>query len=134
MAVIEGALGRGSRIVRATYDFAVDGGAVGALTMRAVTGDLAGNTVPSGAVILGGYIDVSTAVASATGTVALMLEGAGDILAATGQAGLTLGRKSVIPAFTGATTVKTTAVRSLQVTIGTAALTAGALTVVLLYV
>jgi hypothetical protein len=77
---------------------------------------------------------VSVAVASATGTVALTLESAGDILGATGQAGLTVGRKSIIPAFTGATTVKTTTVRSLTMTIATAALTAGQFTVTLFYI
>lgn len=80
-----------------------------------------------------GYIDVETAVASATGTVALTAEGAGDILAAVGQAGLTVGRKSVVPVGTGASAVKTTVRRSLTMTIATAALTAGKFRVVLFY-
>jgi hypothetical protein len=115
------------KTVEALYDFAVDGGATGTITLR---GD---NTIPSGSVITGGFIDVETACASATGTMAIQAEGAGDILAATGQAGLTTGRKSVVPAGTGATSVKTTAARSLQVVIATAAFTAGKFRVVLFY-
>lgn len=133
MPIIEGTT-RTYKITRAVYDFATDGGGTGTITLRSAASDLSGNSVPSGAVVLGGYVDVSIAVVSATGTVALTLESAGDILAATGQAGLTVGRKSIIPAFTGASTVKTTAVRSLTMTIATAALTAGQFTVTLLYI
>lgn len=123
------------KTVQAEYDFAVDGGAVGTITLRAApdTGDNQGNTIPAGSVITHGYIDVATACLSATGTIAVQVEGAGDILAATGQAGLTVGRKSVVPAATGATAVKTTAARSIAVVIGTAAFTAGKLRVVLFY-
>jgi hypothetical protein len=124
----EGKGAGGLQAVRGAYDFAVDGGAVGAVDL---TRDA---QIPAGAVILGGFIDVSTAVASATGTVAIAAEGAADILAATGQAGLTLGRKSIIPAFTGASAVKTTAARKLVATIATAVLTAGKFDVVIFYV
>src|SRR3954464_14437809 len=107
MPIIEGTTSL--KTVQAEYDFAVDGGATSTITLRAApdTGDNQGNTIPVGAVITGGYIDVTTAVLSATGTVAVQVEGAADILAATAQAGLSLGRKSVIPAGTGATAVKT---------------------------
>jgi len=119
------------KTVQAEYDFAIDGGATGDITLRGV--DIQGNEIPAGSVIEMGYIDVLTAVASATGTVALRAEATADILAATGQGGLTLGRKSVIPAGTGATAVKTTAKRNLIMTIATAALTAGKFRVVLFY-
>ena len=133
MPIIEGTTS--VKTVQAEYDFAVDGGAVSTITLRAApdTGDNQGNTIPAGAVITGGYIDVLTAVASATGTVAVTAESAADILAATGQAGLTLGRKSIVPAGTGATAVKTTATRSISITIATAVLTAGKFRVVLFY-
>lgn len=134
MPIIEGTT-RTYKITRAVYDFATDGGGTGTITLRSSPSDMSGNSVPSGAVVLGGYIDVAIGVASATGTVGLALESAGDILAAGTAAGtLTAGRKSIIPAFTGATTVKTTAVRSLTMTIATAALTAGQFTVTLFYV
>lgn len=119
------------KTVQAVYDFAVDGGATGTITLRGT--DSVGNSLPVGAVVTGGYIDVETACASATGTMALQAEGAGDVLAAVGQAGLTVGRKSVVPAGTGATSVKTTAARSLQLVIATAAFTAGKFRVVLFY-
>lgn len=119
------------KTVEAVYDFAVDGGAVGTITLR--TDDGLGNLIPAGAVITGGYIDVETACASATGTMAINSEAAGDILAATAAGGLTAGRKSVTPAGTGATSVKTTVARSLALTIATAAFTAGKLRVVLFY-
>lgn len=125
MGIIEGTTRPKS--VQADYDFAVDGGAVSTITLR---GD---NTIPAGAVITGGYIDVETACASATGTIAIQAEGAGDILAATAQAGLTTGRKSVVPAGTGATSVKTTVTRSVQIVIATAAFTAGKFRIVLFY-
>ncbi len=130
MAVMEGT--QGIKEVQADYDFTKDGGAAGTIVLRGA-GDIAGNDIPAGSVILGGYIDVSVAVLSATGTVAITAEAAADILAATGQAGLTVGRKSVIPAFTGASTVKTTVRRNLNMVIATAALTAGAFRVVLFY-
>ena len=134
MAVIEGTT-RTYKLARAVYDFATDGGTVGTITLRTPATDMNGNAVPAGAIVLGGYIDVSVAVASATGTVALTLESAGDLFAAVSPtATLTTGRKSIIPAFTGATTVKTTTTRSVTMTIATAALTAGSFTVTLFYV
>jgi hypothetical protein len=59
---------------------------------------------------------------------AISVEGANDIIAATIVSGApysTTGRKSVIPAFTGATTVKTTVARSIVATIATGTVTAG---------
>lgn len=129
MPLIEGT--SRTKTLEAVYDFAVDGGATSTITLR--SDGTFGNTVPAGAVVTGGFIDVSSSCLSGSGTMALNLEGAGDILAAVGQAGLTAGRKSVVPAFTGATTVKTTAARSLTVTIATAAFTAGSFRVVLYY-
>lgn len=133
MPATEGARG-GLRYARGEYDFAVDGGAIGSITLRAAVDDPLGNDIPANAIILGGLVEVDTAVLSATGTVAIAAEAAGDILAATGQAGLTVGRKSVIPAFTGAASVKTTARRQLVMAIATAALTAGKFRVIVWYV
>lgn len=131
MPVIEGT--SAVKTAQAEYDFAVDGGATGAITLRSAPGDVHGNTVPAGAVVTGGYIDVETACLSATGTISVGVEGAADLLAATGQAGLTTGRKSVVPAGTGATSVKTTVARSVTITIATAAFTAGKFRVVVFY-
>lgn len=133
MPVIEGSTGL--KEASGEYSFAADGGAVGAITLR--SGNSAGNGIPGGSVILGGYIEVDTAVTSGgAATISVGSEGAADLLAATAISGApwsTTGRKSVIPVFTGVTTVKTTVARSLTITIATAALTAGAFRVVVFY-
>lgn len=118
------------RVVRARYDFAVDGGAVGDIVISA-------GTVPAGAYITSGFVEVDTAVTGAGASVAVNVEGAGDIVAAAAISGApwsTTGRKSIIPVGTGATSVKTTAARSVVATVSAAVLTAGAFDVVLFYV
>jgi hypothetical protein len=109
------------------YDFSKLGGAVSTI---ALPGD---GIIPPGAVVMGGFVDVTVAALSATGTIAITLQSAGDIVAAVGQASYTIGVKSVIPAFTGASAIKTTAVRSISVVIATAPYTAGVFRVVLFY-
>ena len=126
MAINEGT--KAFKSWQGSYDFAIDGGAVSTITLRSDNGP-----IPAGAIILGGVLDVLTAVASATGTVAAQVEAAADVLAATGAAGLTLGRKSVIPVFTGATSLKTTVTRAPTIAIATAALTAGKFDLILFY-
>jgi hypothetical protein len=117
---------------KGSYDFAVDGGAVSTITLRSDDGD-----IPNGSVILGGYADVQTILASSgSATAALQAEAANDVVNAAAFGGApwsTTGRKSIIPAFTGATTVKTTAARTPAVVIGTAALTGGKFDLVLFY-
>jgi hypothetical protein len=121
MPVIEGTAGL--KEAWGEYDFAVDGGAVSSITLR---GD---GLIPAGAIIMGGYVRVATALTSGgAATVAINSEAAGDLVAAAAVSGApwsTTGRKSVIPVFTGATSVETTAARALVATIATAALTAG---------
>jgi hypothetical protein len=123
--------GTGIKFARGRYDFAVDGGAVGTITITA-------EKIPANAIILGGVVEVDTAVTSGgSATVAVQVEGAGDIVAAAAVSGApwsTTGRKSVVPAFTGATSVKTTVVRDIAIVIATAALTAGAFDVYLAYI
>lgn len=117
------------------YDFAVDGGAIGSITLRG-SGAL-GSQVPNGSVVLGGYIEIDTPFTTGSAaTMALTLEGAGDIQAATVVSGApysTTGRKSISEAFTGATTIKTTAARTLTATIATGTVTAGKGRVVIFY-
>lgn len=119
------------QVARGRYSFAVDGGAVGST-------DCTVESLPANAVVLGGFVEVDTACTSGgSGTLAITLESAGDIVAAAAVSGApwsTTGRKSVIPVFTGATVVKTTAARKIVATIATAALTAGVVDVVLFYV
>lgn len=118
------------KAIRGRYDFAVDTGSIGAH-------DLTGESLPANAYILGGFLEVDTVLAGATATMALSAEGAGDLSAATVVTGApysTTGRKSIIPVFTGASIVKTTAARKIVGTIATAAVTAGVFDVVLFYV
>lgn len=130
MAIMEGT--RSLKTWKGEYSFAVDGGAVSTITLRSDDGP-----IPNGSVVEGGYIEVDTILASGGApTVAVQCEGAGDIQAAAAHSGApwsSTGRKSVVPAFTGATTVKTTAARSPAIVIATATLTAGIFRVVLFY-
>jgi hypothetical protein len=112
------------------YDFAVDGGAVSTITLRAISG----GPIPIGSIILSGVVEVITQLTSGGAeTTALTAESAADILAATAVASMTVGNKSIIPAGTGATAIKTTAERSPSMTIAVAALTAGKFRLRLLY-
>jgi len=117
------------RVAKATYDFAVKGGVVGDIPLDDV--------VPLGAVIVGGYLRVLTAVTGgANATAAVKVEGAADIVAAavvTGAPWSTTGFKSVIPVATGATMLITTAKRRITVTVAVADLTAGKFDVMLFY-
>jgi hypothetical protein len=62
------------------YDFAIDGGAVGNITLR-------GGRVPTGAIVTDVFTQMVTPLAGGTGTdtVALTLESAGDVQAATAR-------------------------------------------------
>lgn len=126
MPIMEGTAGL--KTWTGLWDFTVDGGLVSTIPLRSNDGPL-----PALAVVLGGYLDVEVAALSATGTIAVNAEGAGDILAAAAQAALTVGRKSIIPAMTGAASVKTTVPRVPAVTIATAAFTAGKIRVILMW-
>lgn len=138
MPLIEGTTG--VKTLVAEYDFAVDGGTVGSKTLRGIAGN--GNSIPAGSTVVGGYLEVLTAFTSAstnTGTVALTLEGAGDLVVGTAQpvsgAPLsTTGRKDILPDSTGDTSVRTTVARSVVATVAIAAITAGKLRVHLRYV
>jgi hypothetical protein len=123
-------LARALLIVRGKYDFAVDGGAISTIAITS------GTPIPSGAVIVGGYVDVGTALVGATATIACQVEAANDILTAVAVASWTTGRKNILPAptsgaLTASTAVKTTAARDISIVIATAALTAGVFDVVL---
>lgn len=121
---VEGA-GAASRVARADYDFAVDGGAVGTINL------IGSPAIPANAVIIGATLDVITALAGATATGSLGVEAAGDVQAAASSTGApwsTTGRKALT---TGS---KTTVARDVQFGIGTSALTAGKFALYLEYV
>lgn len=115
-------------IGKCKYDFAVDGG---------VSGDIGlGLTLPSGALILGAYINVTTVPTSAgAATVAIKSEAAADLNAADAISGApwsTTGWKAADKDL-GAAPIKLTAARQITTTIGTADLTAGVFEVLVLY-
>lgn len=130
MSVIEGTLKL--KVWKGFYDFAVDGGAVGTIVLRSNHGQL-----PIGAVVTAGFLSVLTGFTTgASGTGALQAEAANDIVTAaivSGAPWSTTGKKSIIPAMTGATAVTTTAARSPSFVIATGALTAGKFELVLFY-
>ncbi len=120
------------KTVRAVYDFAADGGAVGTIALMGAT------NIPAGATIVGGYIEVHTALTSGgAATIAVQVEGAGDIVPAIAVGTWTLGRKKIVPGMTAANdlsasaVVRTSAARDVSAVIATAALTAGRFSVVL---
>jgi hypothetical protein len=126
----EDAAVRGLLTVRGKYDFAVDGGAISTIAVTA------GTPIPSGAYVVGGYVDVTTQLTGATATIAMQVEAANDILTAVAVASWTTGLKNILPApttgaLTASTAVKTTAARNISIVIATAALTAGVFNVVL---
>lgn len=122
-----------TKYARAFYDFAVDGGAIGTVTMR-------GDTIPSGAVLLDSFVEVTTAFTpTTTTTVALTVQSAGDLRAAAltnaSPADIsTTGVKRLLVAASNASPVKATADRSVSLVIAAGTVTAGVCSVVVAYI
>src|SRR5262245_26687163 len=122
---------RGAKCIRARYSFAADGGAQGTIAL------LPGTPIPNNAIIIDSGVEVVTIPTSGgSATIAVTVNAANDIVNAAAISGApwsTTGRKAGIPlAF--ATSVKTTAARTVSIVIGTADLTAGVFDVWLWYV
>jgi hypothetical protein len=117
---------------RGDYSFAVDGGAISTILLRSPAG-----AIPIGSIIIGGYLDVTTGFTTGSAaTAAITVEAANDIVSATVVSGApysTTGIKAVIPIFTAATMIKTTADRNPSIVIATGTITAGIMGVVLFY-
>jgi len=130
MPYVEGL--RNLKTYKGEYDFAVDGGAISTIPLRSEDG-----AIPNGSVILGGYLEIDTGFTTGTSaTAALTVNAANDIVSATIVSGApysTTGLKSIIPVFTGATMVKTTAARVPSIVIATGTITAGKGRLVLFY-
>lgn len=111
-------------VVKAVYDFSVDGGAVSSINLKDEFGNLI--IFPIGAIITNVTLDVITpCTTSASGTLAIDSQGAGDLLAATAAASVT-GKLAGVPVGTAATWVKiSSSAKQLKATIATGALTAG---------
>lgn len=119
------------RVAHAKYSFAVDGGAQGAITPASTA------VIPDNAIIVGAQINSSTAVTSSgSATVAVGTtagSAANSILTATGKASFTLDAV-LNGSVTFAAPVKMTAAGSINITVGTADLTAGVLEIFVFYV
>jgi hypothetical protein len=120
-----------AQVVKATYDFATDGGAVATITPR--------NTViiPAGAIIYGGLIDVPVAAVGPGASIAIGLGSGAQVAAlkgATGVATYTLGAViALVPVWTAASAVKAAAETAITFTISGAVLTAGRISVQIYY-
>lgn len=121
----------GLQVAHALYSFGVDGGATGAIT-PSITAN-----IPAKAILIGGSINVTTAITSGgLATVSMGTSagsGAASIMAATAVASLTSASFQT-PAITFATPIKMSAAGNINVTIATAALTAGVIEAFVYYV
>lgn len=129
------------RVARFVFDTAAkDSGGTVANTTIAAHGT--GVKLPIHAIVVGGFVDVNTAFTSAssnTGTIAISVEGANDIISAAAVSGApysTIGRKAIVPKANTpeSSSVKCTAEREITCTVAIATLTAGKLTGYLYYV
>lgn len=117
-------------VAHAIYSFATDGGAIGAITPVLTA------SIPANSILVGATINSTTAVTSAGSATVSVGTTAGSsatsILAATAKASLSLDALiNGVPVF--ATPVKMTAAGSINVTVGTAVLTAGIIEVFVYY-
>lgn len=118
----------GMYVWRAIYNFAVDGGAVGAIIPSI------SDTIPIGAIIIGGSVNSTTAVTSGGSATVAVGTTAGSsataMLAATAKASLSIDAiLNAVPVI--ATPVKMTAAGQINVTVAVAALTAGVIEIFL---
>jgi len=120
----------GLSLAHAVYDFTVDGGLVGPIVPAETV------LLPAGAILLGGVVFVETAVVGTVSTLAVGTtagSSASALLAATAEA--TLGTDDIVPLVpTNAVPVRLTAAGSINVTVGTAALTAGKVHIYALFI
>ena len=120
------------QILRALYNFATSGGAIGAINLLGDDGKPA--VIPDNAIITKVLVDVITAPTSGgAATIALGANTTTDIKAATAIASYT-GIVACVPVETAASCVKTTADRNVVATVATAALTAGRFYVLVEYI
>ena len=118
----------GFKIAKCTYTFGTDA-ATGTVALTA-------KSLPVGATIVGGYLDVTTAL-TGTGNAALQVQAANDIVSATAISGApwsTISKTAIIPVWTFATwvTLATSAKQPSVVLTGT--LTAGVFNLYLFWI
>lgn len=125
-------IGGGLQVARCTFD------PTGNAAHRTIGAHTLGATIPAKAIVVGGFVDVPTALTSlGSATVAVSVEGADDIVAAVvlGSA-WAAGKHAIVPKSNTpeSTGVKTTVDRLVTATVAVAALTAGKAEIFLFYV
>lgn len=121
------------RVARATFDLAV-------AANRPIGAHGLGVTLPANAVVVGGFLEVNTAVTGDTNaTLAISILTANDIQTAAAVSGVpwsTIGRKAIVPKANTpeSTGIKLTAAKEITATVAVAALLTGKVTVYLYYV
>ena len=114
----------------------------GVVANRTVAAHGTGVKIPANAIVTGGFVNVNTAFTSAstnTGTIAISVEAANDIISAAAVSGApysTIGRKAIVPKSSTpeSTSVLATVEREITCTVAVAALLTGKLTGYLNYV
>ena len=114
----------------------------GVAANRTVAAHGTGVILPAGAIVVGGFFSVVTKFTSAesnTGTIAISVEGANDIQTAAAVSGApysSTGGKAIVPKINTpeSTSITLTEDREITCTVAVAALTAGKLTGVLIYI
>lgn len=121
-------LNNNKNVVKAQYDYSTHGGAVGDISITGVT-------IPINALVTRAWLDVLTQPASSgnTASVAVKVQGAADLYAATSVGSLTAGRKDGIPQDAASQIIKLTAERTPAITVSTQALTAGKINIFIEY-
>ena len=118
----------GLHVTPFVFDTAVNDAAEVPASNKTVAAHPLAVTIPAKAIVLGGHLDVITAVTSATqnSTVAIHLANPADVLTTTegAEANLTLAAQIPMAALKAAP-IKLAAAKPVTVTVGTAALTAG---------
>lgn len=121
----------GAQVVKATYDFTVDGGAIATIT------PVSSPVIPAGAIVFGGLIDVVVAPLGGGASVAIGFgTGAQNaaLKAATAVGTYTIGAiLALIPVWTAASAVKVAADTPITFTVSGGALTAGKIAVQIYY-
>lgn len=111
-------------VLKCTYDFAVQGGAVGSYKLLDSNGNAA--KLPAGAIITQVYLHIVTAFVSTSndGTISLGANTAVDLLAAV-DADTLSGISAGVPVGTAGTMVRCTAERQITLAVAVHAMTAG---------
>ncbi len=122
------------RVCRATFNPSLNAGE------RTIAAHTIGQPIPISAIVVGGFVQVNTLFDSAdhSGSIALSIQGANDIISAAAINGApfsTTGLKAIIPKANTpeSTGIALTAARTLTATVTTTALTVGKLTAFLYY-